>query len=115
MSTIKESVLVELALKNGSDSEFPELCIATNGEVARDPRILTTIKFLNFPGPAFRSSDGRDFRQTAIRDHAHHVIKANAYLATGTMSERGVACGDSYCSVMYFHINDKQAREVIPQ
>ena len=101
----KTKTMVELVLKQ--DSEFPKLCVAASGEMAKNPMILTDVIIIKYPGPDFASSDGSDFREDAIRRNA--PSNANAYLGRRSLTERAVMCGDSYLPIVYFHIDEEQA------
>ena len=107
LETTEKRTLVELVLKNFG-VEFPEFCIASNGEIAKNPRILSGVTFIKYPGGAFRSSSGRDFREDAIIENA--PSNANSYLGGGVLPERGVLCGDNYSAIVYFHIDEEQVR-----
>ena len=107
LETTEKRTLVELVLKDFGD-EFPELCIAATGEIAKNPQILSGVTFVRYPGAAFRSSSGEDFREEAIKNKASS--NANSYLGGGVLPERGVLCGDNYSAIVYFHIDEKQAR-----
>ena len=104
---IKTKTLVELVLKQEKGPEFPKLCVATDGEVAKNPMILTDITLIRYPGPDFSSSDGSDFRESEIRRNA--PANANAYLGKGMLTNRTVMCGNSYSAIIYFHIDEEQA------
>jgi hypothetical protein len=105
--TTKTRTLVELVLNQRKNSEFPELCIATNDEVAKNPQILSNVTYVKYPGPDFESSDGSDFRESAIRNNA--PSNANSYLGRGRLTQGAVMCGDSYSAVVYLHIDEEQA------
>jgi len=67
------------------------------------------VTFIKYPGPDFVSSDGRDFRESAIMDSA--PSNANAYLGKGSIRQADVMCGDSSSAVVYFHIDEEQANK----
>ena len=101
----KTNTLVELVVKQEENLEFPKLCIATSGKVAKNPVILTGIVLVRYPGADFESSDGSDFREDAINRKA--PLNANAYLGKGRLTEREVMFADSYSPIIYFHIDEE--------
>ena len=107
LETTEKRTLIELVLKDFGN-KFLEICIASNGEIAKNPQILSGVTFIKYPGGAFRSSSGEDFREDAIMSNA--PFNVNSYLGGGVLPERGVLCGDNYSAIVYFHIDEKQAR-----
>src|SRR3989344_7495756 len=103
----KKRTLVELILREKKSSEYPEVGIAINNEVAKNPVILTNVTFIEYFGPAYRKEDGGEFREDAINYNA--PLNANAYLGEVVLTNQLVMCGRSYSAIVYFHIDDEQA------
>lgn len=97
--------LVELTF-----SKMKGLCIAETGEVALNPQMLSGIVPLKYFGPDYASDDGESFRDKAIRGNSPQ--DANSYIGDKQISNTGIIGGSSYSFVMYFHIDDEQARNV---